>query len=201
MIKAIEKDIKTTRRRGKELAEAIRAAVRDELAERGYSNLTFEGVAKRAQTSKPVLYRRYDSRAHMVIDAWAHNAPADELPSVTGNLREDLIALGRAFSDRFESFGIDTVRGLLAEVTPHEAENLADITTAWVPTHLAKIYDAARESGEISREPLPARVKSLPLVLARHELLQDGILDEAVFADMIDTVCLPLLTGRAQRES
>lgn len=192
---------KATRRRGEELAHAIRAAVRDELAARGYSNLTFEGVAKRAQTSKPVLYRRYTSRAHMVIDSWTHDPPDDALPSITGPLREDLLALGRAFSRRFEAFGIETVRGLLAEVTPQEAEHLADITTAWAPTRLAAILDAARDRGEIGPETLSPRVQNLPLVLARHELLQSGNLDTDTLTDIIDAVCLPLLTGRTPRES
>lgn len=185
---------KATRRRGEELAAAIRAAVREELAERGYPNLTFEGVAKRAQTSKPVLYRRYTSRAHMVIDAWTHDPPADALFWDTGTLREDLLALGRAFSDRFEAFGIETVRGLLAEVSPQEAERLADITTAWVPTRLTAILDAARDRGEIGSPALSPRVQSLPLILARHELLQSGALDEDTLVDIIDTVCIPLLT-------
>lgn len=192
---------KTTRRRGEELAQAIRAAVRDELAERGYPNLTFEGVAKRAQTSKPVLYRRYTSRAHMVIDAWTHDPPTETLPPGRGALREDLLALGRAFSRRFEAFGVETVRGLLAEVSPQEAENLADITTAWVPTRLHAIFDAARDRGEIGPGALPPRVQSLPLVLARHELLQHGSLDEATLVDLVDNVCLPLLTIDARQES
>lgn len=191
----------TTRRRGQELADAIRTAVRDELAERGYANLTFEGVAKRAQTSKPVLYRRYTSRAHMVIDAWTHDPPADAPPSDAGTLREDLLALGRAFSERFETFGAGTVRGLLAEVSPQEAERLADLTTAWAPERLSAILDAARERGEIGPGALPPRVQSLPLVLARHELLQSDRLDEDTLVEVIDTVCLPLFTIGARQSS
>lgn len=194
-------DTKTTRRRGEELDRAIRAAISDELAERGYANLTFEGVAKRARTSKPVLYRRYTSRAHMVIDAWTHNPPADAPTSSAGALRDELLALGRSFSNRFEALGIDTVRGLLAEVTPQDAEQLADVTTAWIPTRLAAILDAARSRGEVGPEALPPRVQSLPLVLARHELLQGGSLDEDTFADILDTVCLPLFTIGASEMS
>lgn len=198
---AAENQAIRTRRRGEELAEAIRAAVLDELAERGYPNLTFEGVAKRAQTSKPVLYRRYTSRAHMVIDAWTQDPPIDALPSGMGALREDLLALGRVFSRRFEALGIETVRGLLADVSPQEAESLADITTAWVPTQLTVVLDAARERGEIGPEALPPRVQTLPVVLARHELLQNGSLDEATLVEIVDTVCLPLLTAGARSAS
>lgn len=200
-MKAEDQSPKVTRRRGQELAEAIRAAVRDELAERGYLNLTFEGVAKKAKTSKPVLYRRYTSRAHMVIDSWTHDPPADLIPLNTGTLREDLLALGRAFSERFKAFGIDTVRSLLAEVSPREAEHLTDLTTAWVPAQLAAIFDAARERGEIGPGALSPRVQSLPLILARHELLQSDSLSEETLVDIIDSVCLPLLTIDAPRES
>lgn len=197
---AVAEGTRTTRRRGEELDLAIRRAVREELAERGYSNLTFEGVAKRAQTSKPVLYRRYSSRARMVIDAWTHDPPAGVSTSSTGELREDLLALGRAFSHRFEALGIETVRGLLAEVTQHDAEQLAHITTAWVPRRLAAILDAARDRGEIGPEALSPRVRNLPLVLARHELLQEGSLVEAALVDIVDQVCLPLFRSGAFRE-
>lgn len=198
---AADQGARTTRRRGEELAAAIRAAVRDELAERGYPNLTFEGVAKRARTSKPVVYRRYSSRAHMVMDAWTHDPPADTLTSSAGTLREDLLALGRAFSDRFEAFGVDTVRSLLAEVSPQEAERLADLTTAWVPARLAAILDAARDRGEVGPGALSPRVQSLPLILARHELLQNDSLNEATLVDIMDSVCLPLFTLGARRDS
>ena len=55
------------RRRDEELLGGIRQAVRDELRDHGYPGVTFEGVARRAGTSKPVLYRRFDSRAEMVL--------------------------------------------------------------------------------------------------------------------------------------
>lgn len=201
MKKVEEHTTAPARRRGEELAEAIRTAIRGELAARGYADLTFEGVAKRAQTSKPVLYRRYESRAHMVIDAWAHDSAVAPSPSNTGTLREDLLTLARAFSARFETLGIDTLRGLLAEVSPQKAEHLAEITTAWVPTRLATILREARERGEIGPDPLPPRVQTLPLVLARYELLLNGTLDDATITELVDTVCLPLLTAGALNKS
>ncbi|WP_188043160.1 hypothetical protein [Changpingibacter yushuensis] len=115
-------------------------------------------------------------------------------------LREDLLALGRAFSDRFEAFGIDTLGNLLAEVSSHEAERLADLTTAWVPLRLNAIFDAARDGGEIGPGTLSPPIQSLPLILARHELLQNGCLNGAALVDIIDTICLPLLTIGAQRK-
>ncbi|MHA3683278.1 TetR/AcrR family transcriptional regulator C-terminal ligand-binding domain-containing protein [Leucobacter sp. HY1908] len=168
--------------------------MRDELEEGTYAGLTFEGVAKRAQTSKPVIYRRYASRAHMVLDAWVQYSPIKDKPFVSsGSLRQDILALGRDFSDRFERVGVETMRGLLAEIPADQVQTLTTTSTSWVLDSLMLILDAARERGEISRSPVSPRVLSLPLVLVRHELLFAGKLDDSALAELIDSVWLPLL--------
>ncbi|WP_141871564.1 TetR/AcrR family transcriptional regulator [Microbacterium saperdae] len=84
------------------MTAAIRAATIAELTEHGYAGVSFEGVARRAQTSKPVLYRRYSSRAHLVVDAWSDRAPLT-LPALgSGSLRGDLIGGCEAVSERFQ---------------------------------------------------------------------------------------------------
>src|ERR1700744_1203463 len=90
------------------LMDAIREATRAELADHGYPGVTFEGVARRAKTSKPVLYRRYRSRAHMVVDALIV-LPRQPLPaSGAPSLREDMMALLDAIMLRLNRIGIDT---------------------------------------------------------------------------------------------
>ena len=44
-----------SRRRADDLLAAIDHATRAELEDRGYQGVTFDGVARRARTSKPVL--------------------------------------------------------------------------------------------------------------------------------------------------
>nr|WP_237465653.1 TetR/AcrR family transcriptional regulator [Leucobacter luti] len=184
------------RRYGAELDEAIRAAVRDELAAGNYAGVTFEGVAKRAKTSKHVIYRRYPSRAHMVIDAWIQRPPAADSPATSsGDLRTDLLRLGRSFSDQFERAGVDTLRGLLGEIPGDQVHRLATETQSWVIDSVTAILDAARERGDIAQDPLPPHVVSLPVVLVRHELLFSGGLDSRTLTELIDTVLLPLLTA------
>ena len=73
-----------TRRRGAELEQAILDAAWAELCEVGYTALTIEAVAKRAGTSKPVIYRRWPSRAHLVIAAWARQQPIETTTPDTG---------------------------------------------------------------------------------------------------------------------
>lgn len=193
-----ETPVKAARRYGPELDEAIRQAVRDELEEHTYAGLTFEGVARRARTSKPVVYRRYVSRAYMVLDAWIQYSPARDKPFVSsGDLRDDLLRLGRDFSDRLERIGIDTMRGLFAEISPEQMQAFAATTSSWAMRALATVLDEARERGEIVRGPLPPRVQSLPVVLVRHELLFAGGLEEGALAELIDSVWLPLLTAKS----
>ena len=97
------------RRRDDVLMSAIRKATRDELTDHGYSGVTFEGVARRAKTSKPVLYRRYPSRAHMVVDALLA-VPSQPIPaSPTPSLRDHLLTL---------------LGAMIGQVSPHRYRQL-----------------------------------------------------------------------------
>jgi AcrR family transcriptional regulator len=83
---------------------AILEAAIDVLAEAGYEGMTIDMVAARAKAGKATLYRRWSSKAELVIDAVGcmKKAYYDEagIPD-TGTVRGDLIALVRpqAFSD------------------------------------------------------------------------------------------------------
>ena len=62
------------------------------LLEVGYDRLTMDGVARRARASKATLYRRWDTKQALVVDAVvrAKQAPAIE-DHDTGSLRGDLM--------------------------------------------------------------------------------------------------------------
>src|SRR5437660_1497229 len=107
--------VTTTRRRADSLVDAIRAATRAELTERGYAGVTFEGVARRARTSKPVLYRRYRSRAHLVFDAIGPVIMVQSQGIATKSLRDDLLTLLRRVTAQLQAYGTDTIRNLIGE--------------------------------------------------------------------------------------
>src|SRR4051794_40826287 len=77
----------------------ILTAALDVLAETGYDGMTIDMVAARARAGKATLYRRWASKAELVIDAVScmkkSAVDLDHLPD-TGTLRGDLIALIRA---------------------------------------------------------------------------------------------------------
>lgn len=188
---------RSTRRRGPELEKALRAAVRAELIERGYPDLTFEGVARRAQTSKPVVYRRYPTRAHMVFDAWLKPGPATPPKGTMGSLRTDLLDLVNTFVEHLESIDVDTLRGLIAEVPTEQLRELSDLTSAWVSERMRVVINAACERGELGPHPVSERVSRLPIVLARHELVFTGSLPEGVLIEIVDNIALPLFEAEA----
>ncbi|SON59543.1 putative HTH-type transcriptional regulator [Mycobacterium simulans] len=68
---------------------AVLRATVELLAETGYPGLSVAAIAERAGTSKPAIYRRWPSKAHLVHEAVFPIGSATEIPD-TGSLREDL---------------------------------------------------------------------------------------------------------------
>jgi AcrR family transcriptional regulator len=185
---------RTGRRRDDVLMSAIREATKAELAAHGYAGVTFEGVARRAQTSKPVLYRRYASRAQMVFDALSTIGVTPDLSGSRGSLRADLLAALGALVERFQRIGIETYRGLIAEVDDELLDRVNVVATPLLREHIRRILSDACERGELGSEPIPDRVAMAVFALLRHELFFSNTnVDATVLADIIDTVYLPLL--------
>ena len=186
----------TIRRRDEVLMDAIREATRAELADFGYAGVTYEGVARRARTSKPVLYRRYPSRAHMVVDALPNLRwqPDDDGIEPSQSLREDLLALFGAVVNNFRAIGIDNYRSLIADAD----DDLFDVLDAQVAELEERtIYPAlarARDRGEIGPHEIPRRAATSIGLLVRDEMVfarNDVGLD--TIAEILDTVYLPLI--------
>lgn len=68
---------------------AALAATVELLIEHGYAGLAVSAIADRAGTSKPAIYRRWPSKAHLVHEAVFPIGSATEIPA-TGSLREDM---------------------------------------------------------------------------------------------------------------
>ncbi|MGP4099615.1 TetR/AcrR family transcriptional regulator [Nonomuraea sp. KM90] len=68
-------------------------AVRAELGERGYDELTMEAVAARAGVHRATVYRRWRDVGGLLADVFAAAGDDDWQPQDTGSLRGDLVAL------------------------------------------------------------------------------------------------------------
>lgn len=85
------------------------------LAEVGYADLTVAAIADRAGTSRPAVYRRWPSKAHLVHEAAFRDA--DATPAAhTGVLEDDVRTLVRRTADLLTTpLARLAVPGLIAE--------------------------------------------------------------------------------------
>jgi AcrR family transcriptional regulator len=185
-----------TRRRGATLEHALLDAAWEELQQSGYAKLTMERVADRAGTSRAVIYRRWRSRAELVVAAMRHHQPvlSGAAPD-TGALRGDVLAVLRRASARITEIGPDTVIGMLSDLLSDDeafAQTLDQLTRSGGEV-MSGILDHAVARGEV-REHISPRVARLPLDLLRHELvLTHQPPSQHTLEEIVDDVFLPLV--------
>ena len=187
---------KGPRRRGSVLEHAILAATLDELSEVGYTALTMQRVAAKARTSKDALYRRWPSRARLVLDMLLMSEIADEDVPDSGDLRGDLLFVLRQMSERMASPLGQVIRGLIGELTsdPECAALIRDRIQRVEPVRIESILARAVERGEIEPWILDSRRATVASELLRDRFLLFGapIPDEEIIA-IVDEVYLPLV--------
>jgi AcrR family transcriptional regulator len=86
------------RPRDPRIDNAVLGATVELLGKSGYADLSVEAIAKRAGTSKPAIYRRWPSKAHLVHEAVFPMTEATELPD-TGSLAGDVREMVRRTAD------------------------------------------------------------------------------------------------------
>jgi AcrR family transcriptional regulator len=188
---------KGPRRRGHALIQAIYEATIAELTETGYARLTMEGVAARAHTSKASLYRRWPSRADLVLDAIRNTTPELDEPPDTGDLRTDILTVLRSASGRLTGPFGEAVRGLISENLrdPESTEAArARMASARHQTMLT-VLERAVKRGEIRPDAISPRVVTVGPSLVAHQFLVHGdpIPDEFI-VEIVDEIVLPLLS-------
>jgi AcrR family transcriptional regulator len=192
-----------TRRRGAELEEALLEAAWRELVEVGYGRFTIDGVATRAGTSRPVIYRRWPDRAGLAIAAVRHFGRTHQVPVPdTGSVRGDLIAvLTYASKSRAELAALFSVHmGGYFEETGRTPAQLRDefLAARSQPFGIDEVLRRGVERGEIDPDRLTPRIAGLPGDLIRLDLLMNLQLpSEETIVEIIDEIFLPLVTPRA----
>jgi AcrR family transcriptional regulator len=188
------------RRRGAELEQAILDAAWAELHDVGYASLTMEAVAARAGTSKPVIYRRWPSRAALVVAAWSRQKPVRMNTADTGSLRSDLISLFGHIARRAEGVMSEVIAGVMGEAFRHPevAELLRDRLKNAPQQWIAEIVERAVERGELAPTTVSPRAARVPLDLIRNETITNqGPIPRGTVEELVDDVYIPLLRGLA----
>ncbi|WP_218004683.1 TetR/AcrR family transcriptional regulator [Microtetraspora niveoalba] len=185
-----------SRRRGTELEGAILDAAWDVLVEHGYHGFTYEAVAARAGTSRPVLYRRWPRRDDLLLATLAKFWQPIAVPD-TGNLRDDAIGfLRNADADRAGMITLMSVQlvGYFRDTGTGLGDLRDTLLTPGLATAFEMIVTRAVERGELPDVPRSSRVVNLPLDLLRHDMLMTmrAVPDESI-VEIVDEVWLPLM--------
>lgn len=90
------------------------------LQEHGYDGLTVDAVATAARASKATVYRRWPSKAELVLAAFIEGVRQVAVPPNTGTLRGDLLRIGETISQQAHQQA-GTIRAVLVEVSRYPA--------------------------------------------------------------------------------
>ncbi|WP_210203196.1 TetR/AcrR family transcriptional regulator [Labrys okinawensis] len=189
------------RRRGADLERAILEAAWFELVERGYAGLTMEAVAERAGTSRPVLGRRWNGKAPLVVAAIRQQMAKNPIivPD-RGDLRTELLEFLDRASERTSA--IVATFSLLSsayftETTSTPKELRASLIKGGHGQMLPTILERAVTRGEVDREKLVPPLDSLLSDLfGGHILMTFSAPPPTLWQAWVDSVFLPLVRAK-----
>ena len=173
------------------------------LAETGYDRLTMDAVAAEAKASKATLYRRWRSKAELVVDAVCSKKPTIEIPD-TGSLRGDLVAAYCGLGDVGDARALSVIVAVVTAMARDEefAQVYRREFIGPKQSAMRTVLERARARGEIRDDvDLDLVAPALPgIVLHRVFMLGDVATPELV-TRVVDHIILPAVThGPATRE-
>jgi AcrR family transcriptional regulator len=164
------------RPRSEEAHRAILAAVIELLPEHGLKGLTIEAVAAHAGVGKTTIYRRWDTKNDLIVEALQHLRPPGAPPD-TGSLAGDLEAVVTLQRERLEASALPRMMPRVLADASEDPELLAEIVrTAVMPIRaiLDEFVERAVKRGElredVDRESVVDVLHSVPVYM----LLMNG---------------------------
>src|SRR5699024_9426821 len=122
------------RPRDEQIDAAVIAATLEMLGAEGYAGVSLEGVARRAGTSRPAIYRRWAGRAPLVLAALARHLDVPT-PSDTGCTLCDVDESFQVFLGAYTTIRPEDLSALYADCA-HDAD--------WRSAYLGAIIEPAR---------------------------------------------------------
>ncbi|MBV9792499.1 MAG: TetR/AcrR family transcriptional regulator [Actinobacteria bacterium] len=169
------------------------------LAEQGYEGMTIDMVAAQAGMARATVYRRWPTKADLVLEAVSRlshgDVQLDQLPD-TGSLRGDLTAMIVPFDDEQQQIRIHAVAGLLALAKTDE--RLAETATAagigpWIEAGRF-LMQRAVDRGEFPPADVATLAEVIPMLCVARAVQRLPITREFSLA-LLDGVILPALRG------
>ena len=163
------------------------------LAEYGYDRLTMDAVAAQARASKATLYRRWNNKVSLVIEALQHMKGAEELPD-TGSLRGDLQAVFCGVGGLSDTTAVATYASVLTAIS-RDADFAEAFRRDFVGPKIAAsrlLWERARERGEL-REGLDLDLfePALAGIVLHRMFVMGEIPSQDLITRVIDQIILP----------
>jgi AcrR family transcriptional regulator len=185
------------RRRDDTRDDAILQATRELLAERGYDAMTMDAVAERAGAGKSTVYRRWPSKVQLTVDSLlcVKQPTIDELPD-EGSLRADLLGLAmmshKLKNDELMSGLLSAIRGNAEVASVFHEQFVAGRVRL-----MRAVLERARLRGETSPDADLDMLSAVAPAMIHYRKLVAHLPVDAAFAErLVDSVLLPLATGR-----
>jgi AcrR family transcriptional regulator len=166
------------------------------LQEHGYDRLSLEAVATTAHASKATLYRRWPTKAELVLAAFVEGTRQVAVTPDTGTLRGDLLQLGEQCCAHAATHA-STMRAVLVEVS-RSAELNVVMQEQFLDQRKATmqhVLDQAVRRGEIDASAITDDLWDLlPGYLIFRSIIIGRAPSSRTVADLVDHVVLPSLT-------
>jgi AcrR family transcriptional regulator len=169
---------------------AILQATLDVFAEEGYAGVNIDRVAARAGVGKATIYRRYSSKAELVVEAVRCGAHVDDWLPDTGDLRADLTSMMQPLIDRLRGDDAQLLTTFALERLhdPELNEQFDRLVIGKKREHLRHLVSAAIERGDLPPDvDVDLIAEALPALIWHHALY--GLpLDDNLLERIMDTV-------------
>lgn len=166
----------------------------------GYDRLTMDAVALRARASKATLYRRWNSKPRLVIDALLNAKQPPVVPD-TGSLREDLLTMFCGLGGMTDNEAVGLFASVITAVG-RDPEFAHAFRTEYIGPKMAasqQIWERARARGEVRPDAdLSLLEPALAGIVLHRVFLMGEQPTENLVARVIDQIILPAATHHLQ---
>jgi AcrR family transcriptional regulator len=177
--------------------QEILGATLEVLSDVGYDRLTMDAVATRAKASKATLYRRWDGKVSLVIDALLSAKSTPKAPD-TGNLRDDLIQSFCGMGGLTDQRSVATFASVITAISRDRdfAEAFREKVIGPKSELSHSLFVRARERGEIPEDvDIDLLAPALAGIVLHRLYVMGEVPSEALITRVIDQIILPAATG------
>ena len=179
----------------------IFAATLDLVAEHGYDRLTMDAVAAACRAGKATLYRRWASKAELVVAA-VHDLKCGAVPTPadTGSVRGDLLSAFCSGTGLDDPRLMAVMSGLVTAVhsDPELRNAFLDGFVGPRREEMELVFRRAVDRGELPADADVVLLASvLPSIVMFHASYSPGqVTDGEFITRVVDTVVLPMIGQR-----